>query len=186
MIRRLLALFGIGLGLSGIADRLLSMGVLGGERPSARPMRSLAVVEAPIEVVWAAISDIAAQPRWMLEMKAVRLTTPGPVGVGTHGEADVRILGIGVTDPVEISTWEPPTRLGIRHLGRFTGGGEIVLSSGADGSTTIVTWDEKLVPPLFPELGAIVQRPILRRIFQDDLHRFRELIESGAWASDPT
>lgn len=185
MIRRLLACLGIGLGAAGLADRALARGNAG-EPPSTRPIRSLAVIEAPIDRVWAAISDIRAQPRWMHEMKAVRLTTRGPVGVGTRGEADVRIFGIGVTDPVELTAWEPPTRFAIRHDGLFTGGGIITLRAGADGTTTIVTWDETLVPPVFPELGALLQRPILARIFQDDLHRFRELVESGEWDGERT
>ena len=42
-------------------------------------------------------------------MKAVRLPTPPPIGVGTRGEADVRIFGIAVTDPVTITEFEPPT-----------------------------------------------------------------------------
>jgi len=74
-----------------------------------------------------------------------------------------------------------PTRFAIRHEGLFTGAGDITLRSGADGTTTIVSWDETLVPPAFPELGALVGRPILGRIFQDDLHRLRELVESGEW-----
>jgi hypothetical protein len=115
----------------------------------------------------------------MTEMKAVRITTPGPVGVGTRGEADVRILGIGVSDPVEIVAFEPPHRFAIRHEGVFTGGGVIELQPGSDGRSTIVMWDETLVPPILPELGALVGRPILGAIFQADLHRFRELLETA-------
>jgi uncharacterized membrane protein len=147
--------------------------------PSTRPIRSLVVLDVPIETAWAAISDIPAQPSWMREMKAVRLLTPGPVGVGTIGEADVRILGVGITDPVEITAWEPPTRFEIRHRGRFAGRGDIRLRAGADGTTTIAEWTEVLVPPLLPELGSLAQRPILSRIFQDDLHRFRRLVTAG-------
>ncbi len=183
MIRRALALAGIVVAVAGIVDRALARASSGGPRPSRRPIRSLAVVDAALDAVWAAISDIPAQPRWMREMKAVRPMTPGPPGVGWRGEADVRIFGVGVTDPVEIVAWQPPTRFAIRHLGLFAGGGEITLRSGADGTTTIVIWNETIVPPTFPELGAIVARPILGRIFQDDLHRLRRLVESGAWTT---
>ncbi len=185
MIRRILALLGIAVGVGGVLDRLLARGIAGGQRPSARPIRSLAVVDAPIETVWAAISDIPAQPRWMHDMKAVHLTTDGPVGAGSRGVADVRIFGIGVHDPVEITTWEPPTRFAIRHEGLFTGDGVIALTSGADGTTTIVRWDEVIVPPAFPELGALIARPILGRIFQDDLGRLCEAIETGTWSFGP-
>lgn len=170
---------------AGAAERLLGpvLAAVGATdlvtSPSTRPIRSLVVLDTPIDTAWAAISDIPSQPRWMHEMKAVRLVTPGPIGVGTRGEADVRILGIGVTDPVEITAWEPPRRFAIRHRGRFAGHGEIRLRAGADGTTTIVEWDEVLVPPILPELGSLAQRPILARIFQDDLHRFRRLVASG-------
>lgn len=154
-----------------------------GDRPP-EPIRSMVVIDAPIERVWQELVDIEGQPRWMREMKAVRITTPGPVGVGTRGEADVRILGIGVTDPVEIVEFEPPRRFAIRHDGIFKGGGVIELTPGADGRSTIVTWDETLIPPALPELGAAVQRPILGRIFQEDLHLFRELLETPAPTAD--
>ena len=140
----------------------------------------LVVVDAPPDETWAVVADIPLQPEWMHEMKEVRLTTTGPVGVGTRGEATVRIAGISVTDPVEVTAFEPPTRFAIRHEGLFTGGGLITLEPGAGGATTIVRWDETLVPPLLPELGALAQAPVLRSIFQADLHRLKRLVETGS------
>jgi hypothetical protein len=177
VIARLIRLAATGAVVGYVIDRVLA--ARRGERPLA-PIRSMVVIEAPIERVWDELADIEGQPRWMTEMKAVRITTPGPVGVGTRGEADVRIAGIGVSDPVEIVEFSPPRRFAIRHEGLFTGGGVIELRAGTDGRTTIVTWDETLVPPLLPELGALVQRPVLAAIFQADLHRFRELLETPA------
>ncbi len=148
-----------------------------GER-QATPIRSFVVIDVPVDRVWAELADIEGQPRWMTEMTAVRVLTPGPIGVGTKAEADIRILGLEVSDPVEITEFEPPHRFAIRHLGAFSGSGVIELQPGVDGRSTIVTWDETLVPPVLPELGALVQRPLLASIFQADLHRFRELLES--------
>ena len=179
MIGRLLGAAAAALGLAALVDRILDLDPFVAGSPVDRPIRSAVEIAAPMGLVWRAVSDIPSQPRWMHEMKAVRLEGDGPVGVGTRGEADVRIFGIGVTDPVEIAVWEPPVRFGIRHAGRFTGEGLIQLRPGADGSTTVVTWDERLVPPLFPQLGAVVQRPILARIFQADLDRLKELVEAG-------
>ena len=62
-------------------------------------------------------------------------------------------------------SFEPPTRFAIRHEGLFSGDGVITLEPGADGTTTIVRWDETLVPPFLPELGALAPGPVLR----DDL-----------------
>jgi Polyketide cyclase / dehydrase and lipid transport len=90
------------------------------------------------------------------------------------------VFGIPVSDPVEITEFEPPTRYAIRHEGLFSGGGVITLEPGADGRTTIVRWDEVLRPLLLPDLGAILIEPVLRPIFQADLHRFRRLVETGS------
>lgn len=169
-----LGILGVGAGLG--VDALIRRRMGGG--PPA-PIRSMVVIDAPIEQVWAVVADIEDQPRWMLEMKSVRLLTTGPVGVGTRGEATVRIMGISTTDPVTITEFEPPTRFAIRHEGSFTGGGVITLEAGVDGSTTIVRWEETLIGPVFPYLGAIVQRPILGAIFQADLERLRVIVESG-------
>jgi hypothetical protein len=158
-----------------VVDRLLAAR-RGREHPT--PIRSFVVIEAPIERVWSELNDIEGQPRWMTEMKAVRLLTPGPLRVGTRGEADVRILGIGVRDPVEVVELVPPSRFAIRHDGLFRGGGVIELVSGADGRSTLVTWDETLIAPLLPDLADLLARPVLGAIFQADLHRFRELIET--------
>lgn len=177
MFRRLLLLAAI-VGLKAwLWDRLLA------HRRGARtpePVRTLVVVDAPIDETWAVVSDIPLQPEWMHEMKDVRLTTPGPTHVGTRGEATVRIAGLCVTDRVEVTAFDPPTRFAIRHEGLFTGGGLITLEPGAGGTTTVVRWDETLVPPLLPELGALVLTPVLRSIFQADLHRLKRLVETGS------
>lgn len=160
-----------------LLDRRL--GLARGGRPP-EPLRMLVVVDAPIEETWAVVADLPLQLEWMREMQAMELLTPGPVGPGTRATATVRILGIPVRDPVEVAVLEPPARYEIRHLGHFKGWGRITLEPGADGTTTIVRWEELLVPPVLPELAGRIQAPILRRVFQDDLHRLRRLVETGS------
>jgi hypothetical protein len=163
-----------------IVDRWLA--ARRGANPPA-PVRMLEVVDAPIERTWALVADVPRQLEWMAEMKTLTFDTPGPVAVGTRATATIRILGIPVRDPVTVTVIEPPTRYAIRHEGPFSGTGEITLEAGADGTTTIVRWDETLVPPLLPELGSLVQTPILRAIFQADLRRLKGLVEAGEAAA---
>jgi len=177
VIRRLLALGGAAAGVATVADRWLAG--RGSRDGVPEPIESVVVIEAPLERVWEVVSDIESQPRWMHEMKAVRMLTPPPVGVGSRGEADVRVMGIGVTDPVTITAWEPPHRFAVRHEGLFTGDGVITLEAGADRTTTIVRWSETLIPPVLPHIAARAQRPVLAAIFQADLQRLRRLVEAG-------
>ena len=179
MIRGALRLALAGAGISYALDRVLAGQAKGAE---PEPIRSLVVIDAPIDRVWAVIADVEDQPRWMTEMKAIRLLDDGPIGVGTKCEADVRMFGITVTDPVTITEFEAPNRYAISHDGTFSGRGVITLEPGADGTTTIVRWEETLVPPMLPHLGALVMTPALTAIFQADLGRLKELVETGSVA----
>ena len=180
MIRGALRLALAGAGIGYVLDRVIANHADGA---SPRSIDSMIVIDAPIERVWTELADIEGQPRWMHEMKAVRLLTTGAVGVGTKGEADVRIFGVSVTDPVTITEFEPPRRFGMDHEGSFKGRGLITLESGADGTTTIVRWNELLVPPVLPHLGARFMAPVMGAIFQADLARLKELVETGSRVS---
>ena len=155
------------------------------------PIASLIVIDAPIERVWAELADIEGQPRWMPEMKAVRLLTPAPVGVGTRGEATVRILGHGgdrpgrdhrvrAADPLR----DPPRghlhRRRRDHPGARRGRHDDDRPLGRDARR----------PGHAPPVGHRSPRPSCGSIFQADLERLRDLRrtparrpERGRWTS---
>ena len=177
MIRGAVRLALVGAGISYALDRILAEQSKGGEPD---PISSLIVIDAPIDQVWAVIAKVEDQPIWMTEMRGLRVLTDGPIGVGSVCEADVRMFGITVTDPVTITEFEPPHRYAISHDGTFRGRGLITLEAGADGTTTIVRWDEVLTPPILSHLGALAMTPVLGAIFQADLGRLKELVETGS------
>lgn len=165
--------------VGGIVAWLLDRGLrqqAGGGPP--RAVELLTVIDAPIERVWAELIDIEGQPRWMHDMKSVRMDEPGPARVGGTGVATVRMYGVAVSDPVTITVVEPPHRFGVAHEGLFAGSGVFELERGADGTTTIVRWEERLAAPILPHLGAILTEPIFRQVFQADLERFRAICEA--------
>jgi len=177
---RLVALAAAGIGLAWAVDRWL-----GGRRrpedgePVADPIRSSIEIGVPIEQVWVRLAEVERQPEWMHDLKWVRLSTPGPIAVGTRAEGLVRILGIGVIDPIEITEFLPPHDYAIRHEGHFQGTGVFRLEA-LDGGRTRLTWDETLVPPVLPHLLGLIQAPLLGRIFQADLERLRDQLEIEA------
>lgn len=181
MIRRLARFVVGGLAAAFLVDRWL-----GGLRvdeaglPAPDVIRTRVEVDAPIGETWAALVDIARQPEWMTDLKSVAILTPGPLRVGTRATATVRIFGIAVADPVEVVELAPPHRYGIRHDGAFKGHGLITLDTIDGGRRTRVEWSETLVPPVLQNLGAVIQAPILGRIFRADLGRFKALVEAGA------
>jgi uncharacterized membrane protein len=182
MIGRLIRLGILGAVGTVMADRWLASRGARERLREPRPIETVIVVDAPIEAVWDVLADVPGQPRWMTEMKSVRILTPGPVAVGTRAEATIRVLGMRVTDEVTVSAFEPPRRFAIRHEGAFAGSGEMTLEPGADGTTTIVRWSESIVAPVLPWLWAEVNRPVFGDIFQRDLERLRDLAEEAAGA----
>ena len=70
MIRPLVRLGLAGIGAGWAADRVLRTRSDGA--PTADPIESMVVIDAPIERVWAVVADIEGQPRWMHDMKSVR------------------------------------------------------------------------------------------------------------------
>ena len=176
VLRAVLRLGALGLAIGWVADEWLRRQAAGAE---PAPFRTRIVIDAPIERVWAVLADLDGQPRWMHDMKDVRVE-PGPVGVGTRGIATVRIFGMSTRDPVRVTAFDPPRRFSIEHLGTFTGHGDLTLEPGADGTTTIVRWDETLIAPALSYVWATLAEPVMTGIFQADLRRLRDLVESGA------
>ena len=165
-----------GVGAVVAAERWVGSLVAHGEGPDFA-LKMAITIDAPIEAVWELVADVERQPLWMHDMKSVRLLTPDRVGIGTRGEADVRIFMVGVVDTIEIDQYDPPVSFGIRHVGVFSGSGRIALE-GLDARRTLVRWDERLVPPLFPNLGQLALKPILGASFQADLERLKEMVEA--------
>lgn len=147
------------------------------------PLRVSTVVEAPPERVWALLADVERQPAWMTDLRSVRLETPGPVGLGTRAVGTVRIAGLGATDPVEVTAFEPPRRFAVEHQGRFRGQGTFTVEGLGDGASRIV-WEEILRAPLLPRAWWLIARPILRRVFAADLARLRTLAEGAPDATE--
>jgi uncharacterized protein YndB with AHSA1/START domain len=175
VLARLVGAAGVVALLAWLVERLIRE-----RRAGAGPhaIRTAVAISAPIERVWDVLADVERQPEWMHDLKSVRLESPGPVAVGTRGTGRVRVFGIAVEDPVEVTAFEPPTHFAIRHEGLVTGGGDIRLAAVRDGATR-VTWDETLVAPLLPYLGGIVLSLVFRPIFQRDLERLATLVEAG-------
>lgn len=176
LVRSGIAIVGVAGALALVGEALLRL-LPAPSRPFSGPVRAQVEIEARIEDVWAVVADIPNQVRWMPEMKRVVMLTSNPTREGSVGEATVRIFGIAVTDRVTITTFRPPVAFGIEHEGLFGGGGLVNLRPGLDDTTTVVSWEEHLVPPWLPAFGWFVGRPVIAWLYQRDLFLLRDLVE---------
>jgi uncharacterized membrane protein len=134
-------------------------------------------IRRPAEVVWPWLVAWEELPRWMREMRSVRVIGDRREGVGVEAEATIRVAGVTTTDRIRVARWEPPSVLEIEHLGWVTGVGYMELSPVEVG--THLFWRESLVPPwgIVGRLGMTAYRRILGRTFARDLERLRDLVE---------
>ncbi len=122
-------------------------------------------VELPCDVdrAWAVLVDWERQADWMRDADRVTVVSETREGVGVRLAVRTRLLGIpAFTEPMEVTGWEPPRRLVIRHGGPVGGEGVWLLETSGEG--TRFSWTERirLRVPLVGELAAWCYRPVLR------------------------
>jgi hypothetical protein len=114
----------------------------------------------------------------MADARAIRFTSESRTGVGTTFECDTRIGPFTTTDLMRVTAWREAEVMGIQHTGVVTGEGEFVLAP-LPGNRSRFTWREELTFPWKAggPVAAWVGRPLLRRIWRNNLERLREIIE---------
>ncbi|HEY3895595.1 MAG TPA: SRPBCC family protein [Pseudonocardiaceae bacterium] len=130
-------------------------------------------VDAPPETVFAAAMDWERQGEWMLGT-TVRIRQGDGRSVGSELEALTGVAGIGITDSMQITVWDAPSRCEVRHLGKVVRGTGIfaVAPRGRDAAT--FAWTEELELPLgaLGAFGAQLFRPIFEWGLRFSLERF--------------
>jgi uncharacterized protein YndB with AHSA1/START domain len=141
-------------------------------------LRVSTTIDAPPRRVWAAVDDIGSHVRWMADARAIRFTGAQRRGVGTRFECDTRVGPLRTTDLMEVTSWKPRRRMGVRHRGVVTGSGEFTLRRLRRGRTRF-TWSERLVFPwwLGGPVGAAMGRPVLRLVWTRNLRNLKAIVE---------
>jgi carbon monoxide dehydrogenase subunit G len=121
------------------------------------------VLPVPPAEAWSVLMDWERQADWMLDADSVTVVSDEREGVGVRLAVRTRILGIpAFTEPMEVTGWDAPRRLEIRHGSLVAGTGTWVLEP-VDGGTRF-TWREdiRLAVPAVGGLAARLYRPVMR------------------------
>ena len=150
-------------------------------------MEARVAIAAPPEVVFEAVSDWEAQSEWVA-LTTVTVDRRGEPraagasrgrGVGERLTAVTKLAGVGFSDPMEVTRWEPPHRAEVRHLGRVVRGTGTFTVEPAPGGAWF-TWAEDIDLPLGAagRLGFAVVRPAFELMLRRSLARLARRIES--------
>ncbi|MFI5697242.1 SRPBCC family protein [Kribbella sp. NPDC051586] len=126
------------------------------------------VLQLTPEAAWDLVMDWKRQSRWMLLTRVWGTENDG-VGVGGGVAARTSVGGIGFTDDMVITHWDPPRECTVKHLGKVVRGtGTFSITPVSTGS--VFTWAEDVQPPL-GRIGWVVARPMFELMMRVSLSR---------------
>jgi hypothetical protein len=132
--------------------------------------------EADPDRVFAMLTDWPQHHEWMLLTRA-RVVGGDGHSVGSGLAAFTGIGPVGFLDTMEITHWDPPEAVAVRHTGKIVRGtGVFRVLPRADGGSTIV-WEEDLEVPFGAagRLGWLVTRPVASAFLRWSLRRLARL-----------
>jgi carbon monoxide dehydrogenase subunit G len=139
------------------------------------------VLPVPLEEAWTVLMDWERQADWMLDADSVTVVSEHREGVGVKLAVRTRLFGVpAFTEPMEVTGWDPPRRLDIRHGSLVAGSGSWLLDPVEGG--TRFTWREeiRLAVPLVGEVAATLYRPVMRALMGRAMTGLRDyLIATG-------
>lgn len=148
----------------------------GGRRAAMPVAQSQIVIAAPPEAVWALISDLERGPEWSLVTLECRLTSPGPIGLGSTYRAASRFAASRITTEHEIVEWDSPHRL----VSRVTRGAESLftqLCEPVDEGTVLTMVNEFALPRGVPKLVSDRLAQQVSKTLSEELTRIKEVVE---------
>jgi len=135
-------------------------------------------IAAPVPAVWSRLGDLAAHSDWMSDAESVEFTTRHREGVGTRVRVRTKIGPLRLVDEMTVTDWVENSLIGADHVGSVRGSGRFEI--GGDGEATTLLWSENLEFPWWMggRAGYLLARPILRRIWEGNLRRLKQLVET--------
>jgi hypothetical protein len=115
----------------------------------------------------------------MKDAVAIRFTSARHDGVGATFDCDTKIGPFRLLDRMEVTEWREGKVMGIAHRGLVSGRGRFTLRPARRGRTRF-TWDERIRFPWWAggPVGGLLAKPVLRRIWKDNLRRLKAELES--------
>ena len=134
------------------------------------------VIQRPLEEVFAFVANPGNDPQWNAPIRATRLTSAGPVGVGTTFRHEVEFMGRRFATTVEITEYVPNQRACVKTVGGpLDSWGCRTVEPVAGGTWLIVSLEGEARGLL--KLGEAVAARAARHQLEPDLARLKAMLE---------
>jgi carbon monoxide dehydrogenase subunit G len=138
--------------------------------------REIVLPTTPDEA-WVVLVDWERQADWMLDADRVEVVSDRRDGIGVRLAVRTRLFGIpAFTEPMEVTAWDPPAELAIRHGGAVRGTGRWRLDPVPEGTRFIWSEEVALAVPVVGAFAARLYAPVMRRLMGRALRGLRASI----------
>ncbi|HEX9038527.1 MAG TPA: SRPBCC family protein [Ktedonobacterales bacterium] len=137
------------------------------------------VINRPVEEVFAFVGNPENYPKWFSGSREVKITSAGPIGVGTTFRTVISLLGRRIEGDIEFTEYEPN-----RSFTEKTTSGPFPVESRVtfervEGGTRIT--DTQLAEPGgFFKLAEPLLARLIKRQIEADLANLKDLLEAHA------
>jgi uncharacterized membrane protein len=137
------------------------------------------VIKRPVEEVFAFLSNYENTPKWSSSSSEVKISSAGPLGVGTTYRTVVRFLGRRIEGETEFTEYEPNRSYAAKSIsGPFPVENRVTFERVEGG--TRVTFSTVAEPGGFFKLAEPLLVSMVKRQFEADFANLKDLMEAHA------
>ncbi|MBI3914464.1 MAG: SRPBCC family protein [Chloroflexi bacterium] len=140
-------------------------------------LTSSITIDKPVEAVWNYFTDLANNMKWRSDLKEIKQTSPGAVGVGTKFSEVSEFMGQKMETPQEITAFDVNKKFGVKSAG-----GPIPFSGDftfepSEGGTKLSVQFEFSPGGIFKLAEGMVVAQAQKQ-FEGDFARLKQLLEA--------
>jgi len=136
-------------------------------------------IDRSVEDVFAVVSNFEHNAKWSSATIEDKITSPGPIGVGTTAHLVSKFLGRRIESDAEITEFEPNRRISMQSTsGSFPFRGSLALEPVEGGTRVNATFEVE--PGGFFKLAEPLVTRMAERQFESDLANLKDLLEAHA------
>lgn len=135
------------------------------------------VIDKPVEVVWKYFVDPANSLKWRSDLKDIKLTSSGPLGVGTTFVEVGEFIGQKAESPQEITAFDVNKKFGLKSTGGpIPFSGAFTFESAGGGTTIHVNFE--FTPGGFFKLAEGMVVAQAQKQFAGDFAKLKQVLEA--------
>ena len=138
------------------------------------------VINRPVEEVFAFVTDFEKTPQWRPAVLELKVTSEGPVGVGTTYREMSRFMGRRRETAAEVTEFEPNEKFAVKVTGTPIGAIQATFTfTTVEGGTRLDTAGQAAPDGLFKLLQPLIRAATVKQMNTDNANLKRLLEGEG-------